>query len=99
MVLRGIPCAEVPPIADFYPGFEVTNWQGIFVPVGTPAAIIARLRSELDAILLEREIAEKLAAAGSGEPYITTPEQFSARIRADYEAYGKLIKAAGVKVE
>jgi tripartite-type tricarboxylate transporter receptor subunit TctC len=90
---------EVPPIADFYPGFEVTNWQGIFVPVGTPPAIIARLRSELDAILLEREIAEKLAAAGSGEPYITTPEQFSARIRADYEAYGKLIKAAGVKVE
>jgi len=90
---------EVPPIADFYPGFEVTNWQGVLAPVGTPPAIIARLRSELDAILLEREIAEKLAAAGSGEPYITAPEEFSARIRADYETNGKLIKAAGVKVE
>jgi tripartite-type tricarboxylate transporter receptor subunit TctC len=90
---------DVPPIADFYPGFEVVNWQGLFAPVGTPPAIISRLRAELGAILPDREIAEKLAAAGSGDPYVTTPEEFAARIRADYEHYGRLIKATAVKVE
>jgi tripartite-type tricarboxylate transporter receptor subunit TctC len=89
----------VPPIADFYPGFEVVNWQGVFAPLGTPAPIIARLRSEISPILLDRDIAEKLAAAGAGDPYVTSPEEFAARIRADYERYGKLIKATGVKVE
>ncbi len=90
---------DVPPIADFYSGFEVVNWQGLFAPVGTPPAIVARLRDELGAILIERDFAEKLAAAGSGDPYVTTPEEFIARIRADYDRYGKLIKATGVKVE
>ena len=90
---------DVPPIADFYPGFEVVNWQGLFAPVGTPPAIIARLRDELGPILLERDIGEKLAAAGAGDPYATTPEEFLARIRADYERYGNLIKATGMRID
>jgi tripartite-type tricarboxylate transporter receptor subunit TctC len=90
---------EVPPIADFYPGFEVVNWQGLFAPVGTAASIIARLRSEVGPILLDSEFAEKLAAAGAGDPYVIAPEEFIARIRADYERYAKLIKATAVKVE
>ena len=38
------------------------------------------------------------AAAGSGDPYITTPKDFSARIRADYERYGTVIKTSGCVV-
>jgi tripartite-type tricarboxylate transporter receptor subunit TctC len=90
---------DVPPIAQFYPGYEVTIWQGLFAPVGTPAAVIARLRSEISAILGEPDLADKLSAAGSGDPYIAAPAEFVARIRADYERYGKLIKDTGMKVE
>jgi tripartite-type tricarboxylate transporter receptor subunit TctC len=90
---------DLPPIAEFYPGYEVTIWQGLFAPVGTPPAVVDRLRREVGAILLERALAEKLSAAGSGDPFITTPEGFIARIRADHEHYGNLIKAAGVKAE
>jgi tripartite-type tricarboxylate transporter receptor subunit TctC len=90
---------ELPPIADLYPAYEVTIWQGLFAPVGTPPAVVDRLRREIGGILVERDLAEKLSAAGSGEPFITTPEGFIARIRADHEHYGDLIKAAGVKAQ
>jgi tripartite-type tricarboxylate transporter receptor subunit TctC len=90
---------ELPPIGEFYPGYEVTIWQGLFAPAGTPAAILARLRTETNAVLAQADVAEKLAAAGSGEPYGTSPAEFSARTRSDYERYGKLIKAIGVSVD
>jgi tripartite-type tricarboxylate transporter receptor subunit TctC len=90
---------ELPAIAEFYPGYEVTLWQGLFAPVGTPDAIVSRLRSEANAILAQADFAEKLGTAGSGDPYITTPADFAARIRSDHARYGKLIKDAGVKVD
>ncbi len=90
---------ELPAMAEVYPGYEVTIWQGLFAPVGTPEAMIARLRSEVAAILAQGDIAEKLNAAGSGAPYVTTPEAFAARIRSDHERYGKLIRGLGIAVE
>jgi tripartite-type tricarboxylate transporter receptor subunit TctC len=90
---------ELPPIADVYPGYEVTIWQGLCAPVGTPPEIVERLRGEVIAILGQPDFVEKLAAAGSGEPYVTTPAEFEARIRSDYARYGKLIKDAGLAVD
>ena len=90
---------ELPPIAEFYPGYEMTIWQGLFAPVGTPAEIVQRLREDMTAVLAQPDIAEKLAAAGSGEPYVTTLADFLARIRSDYARYGKLIKDAGLAVD
>jgi tripartite-type tricarboxylate transporter receptor subunit TctC len=90
---------DLPAIAEVYPGYEVSLWQGLFAPVGTPDAITVRLRSEVAAILAQPGFAEKLAAGGSGEPYVTTPADFVARIRSDHEKYGKLIKSIGVTVD
>ena len=45
------------------------------------------------------EFKERLANTGSGEPYLVTPEEFTARIKSDYEKYGKLIRSIGMKVE
>src|SRR6266446_6719939 len=59
---------DLPAIADVYPGYEVTIWQGLFAPVGTPPAIVARLREEANAVLAQPDIVAKLAAAGSGDP-------------------------------
>jgi len=90
---------DLPPIADVYPGYEVAIWQGLFAPVGTPPAIVARLREEVNAILAQSEVADKLAAAGSGDPYVTTLADFVARIRSDHARYGKLIKEIGLAVD
>jgi tripartite-type tricarboxylate transporter receptor subunit TctC len=90
---------ELPSISEFYPAYDVTLWQGLFAPAGTLPEIVARLRSETKAVLGERDLADKLAAAGAGEPYITTPDEFAARIRADYARYGKVIEASGLHVE
>src|SRR5260221_361852 len=90
---------DLPPIAEFYPGYEVTIWQGLFAPIGTPPEIVRRLREDMGAVLAQGDIAEKLAAAGSGEPYVTTVPDFLARIRSDHARYGKLIKDAGLAVD
>lgn len=90
---------ELPAIAETYPGYEVLNWHGLFAPLGTPAPIIDRLRTEIAIVLSQAELKERLANAGAGEPYIVTPEQFAARIRSDHEKYGQLIRTIGLKVE
>jgi len=89
---------DLPTIAEFYPGYKVSLWQGLFAPVGTPPAVVERLRTEIRAILTGPEYGAKLAAAGSGEPLVTTPEEFAARIRSDHEAYGKVIREIGARI-
>jgi tripartite-type tricarboxylate transporter receptor subunit TctC len=90
---------DVPSISEFYPGFEVTIWQGLFAPAGTPKEIIDKIRTEVNAVLAMPDVAEKLLNTGSGEPNITTPEEFAAMISRDYENYGKVIRETGVKVD
>ena len=90
---------DLPTIAELYPGYEALIWHGLFVPAGTPQPIIERLRSAIAEVLVEPEFKKRLADSGSGEPYIVTPDEFTTRIRADYEKYGKLIRSIGVKVE
>ena len=82
-----------------YPGYEVLIWHGLFVPAGTPQPIIDRLRAEIAVVLVQPEFKKRLADSGSGEPYISTPEEFAARMRTDSEKYGKLIRSIGLKVE
>ena len=97
--MRNPATPELPTIAEIYPGYEALIWHGVFAPAGTPQPIIDRLREELKAVPAQPEFKEKLANTGSGEPYIVTPEELTARIKADYEKYGKLIRSIGVKVE
>ena len=90
---------ELPTIAETYPGYEVTIWQGLFVPAGTPPAIIERLRGEVNAVLAQPEVGERLIAAGAGEPTIMAPDEFAALIRNDRDRYRALIKEIGVTVD
>ncbi len=57
---------DLPTIAELYPGYEVTLWQGLFAPIGTPPAIIDRLRAEVAAVRVLPEVTDKLGAAGAG---------------------------------
>jgi tripartite-type tricarboxylate transporter receptor subunit TctC len=90
---------DLPSIAQFYPDYDVTLWQGLFAPAKTSPAILARLRAETVAVMGEPAIEEKLRASSAGEPYFTTPEEFAARIRADYDRYGKVIADNKLRLE
>ena len=90
---------ELPTIAEFYPGYEVTIWLGLFAAAGTPQGVLARLHADVNKVLAEPEIRNKLNAAGGLEPYITTVPEFVALILRDYDRYGKVVKDVGVKVE
>jgi tripartite-type tricarboxylate transporter receptor subunit TctC len=96
---RAAAFPELPTIGEFYPGYEVTIWLGLFLPVGTPAAVVSRLRAEIGKALATAEVKERLNAAGGLDPFASTPEQYAALIRNDYQKYGKLVKDIGAKVE
>ncbi len=97
--VRNPATPELPTIAEIYPGYEALSWHGVFVPAGTPQPIIDRLREELKVVAAQPDFKERLANTGSGEPYLVSPAELAARIKADYEKYGKLIRAIGMKVE
>jgi tripartite-type tricarboxylate transporter receptor subunit TctC len=97
--VRNPSTPDLPTIAEVYPGYEVLIWQGLFAPAGTPQPIIDRLRAELAVVLAQPQFKKRLGDSGSGEPYMTTPQEFAARIKGDYEKYGKLIRSIGLRVE
>ncbi len=90
---------DLPTIGEIYPGYEVLIWHGMFAPAATPKPILDKLRAEVAAVLQQPDVRDRLIASGSGEPYVTTPEQFQARIRGDNETFGKVIREIGLKVE
>jgi tripartite-type tricarboxylate transporter receptor subunit TctC len=98
-VRRSPEFPELPTIGEFYPGYEVTIWLALFAPAGTPEAVLGRLRAAVAKALAAPDVKEKLNAAGGLEPFATTPDEFAALIRRDYDKYGKIVKAIGIKVD
>jgi tripartite-type tricarboxylate transporter receptor subunit TctC len=94
---RSTAFPELPTIAEFYPGFENSIWLGLFGPAGLPREVLEKLRMETRKVLETPEIRDKLHAAGGLEPFVSTPEAFTALIRRDYDRFGKLIKEVGIR--
>lgn len=90
---------DLPTIGEFYPGYSVDIWLGLFAPAGTPAAIVARLHKEVQALLARPEVAAKINVSGSLEPLILSSEDFAARIRSDNEKFGRLVKDLNIKIQ
>jgi tripartite-type tricarboxylate transporter receptor subunit TctC len=80
------------------PGFDVTFWYSVLAPAGTPKEIVDKLSTQIARTLALPDYKEKLAAQGV-EPFISTPEQFAALLRADMAKYAKVIKAADIRFE
>ena len=106
--LRGIAIssaqrsAGAPDLATFaesgYPGFEASTWWGILVPVRTPAAVIARLNSELNRALEDPTVRKRMVTFGAT---IKTgpPEQGMELTLSEIEKWAKVVKATGARVE
>ncbi len=90
---------EVPSIAESgLPGYEMVGWHGIFAPAGTPREIVVRLNATIGKILGLADVRELWTTQGM-EVVPSTPEQFAARLRFDYDRYAKLIKNSGIKIQ
>jgi tripartite-type tricarboxylate transporter receptor subunit TctC len=73
-------------------------WNGVLVPAATPKPIVARLNAEIDAILKQPDVVQKLNAAGF-ELVGGTPEHFAAIIKGESEKWAPLIKSANIKID
>jgi tripartite-type tricarboxylate transporter receptor subunit TctC len=96
---RSAQYPELPTIGEFYPGFESSIWLGLFGPANIPEPTLARLRAEIRKVLESPDVKQKMNAAGGLDPYLTTPEEFAALIRRDYEKYAKVVKDTGIKLD
>ena len=90
---------ELPTIGEFYPGFENSIWLGLFGPANMPQDVLGKLRAEFRKVLESPDVKQKMNAAGGLDPYLTTPEEFSALIKRDYEKYAKVVKDIGIKLD
>ena len=90
---------DLPTVGEFYPGFAVDIWLGLFAPANTPEPIVTTLRTEIHKILARADFAEKLNVSGSLEPLILSPADFAALIRQDYDKYGKIVRDLGIKAD
>ena len=80
------------------PGYEITGWHGFFAPAGTPREIVDRINTTVAKILGTPEIRELWAKQGM-EVVTNTPEAFAKRVRADFDMYGRIVKAVGIQPE
>ncbi len=89
----------IPSIAESgYPGFEALAWNGVMVPAGTPKAVIARLNSEMNAILKDPELVQKMNAQGFAL-IGGTPEEFGALVSGEATRWAPVIKRLGLRID
>jgi tripartite-type tricarboxylate transporter receptor subunit TctC len=87
---------ELPTVAESLAGFDVVGWYGLAAPAGTPADVIAKINSVTNRVLQAPDLIAKYNGLGF-EPVGGTPEEASARIKADVVRWTKIIRDAGIK--
>ena len=96
---RSFVAPEVPTMAEAgLPGYDISSWQAMYAPAGTPREIVARLHAETAKILRSPENAKKLQDLGLDAGGIT-PEELTGFMRAEIPRLGKVVKESGAKVD
>lgn len=90
---------DVPTLAEGgVAGYEVVGWYGIAAPAGTPQSVVAKLQTEISAILHEPEMRDKLAAEGA-EVVGSKPDEFGAFVKSEIDKWSKVVKAARIPLQ
>lgn len=87
---------ELPAMAEAIPGYDVSSWYAVLAPVGTPRAIIDKLNKASNASVTSPDIETRLIAAGIDIDPLT-PQQMYDKLSTDYERWGKVVRASGMK--
>src|ERR1700722_18961476 len=93
--LKNLP--DIPPASDTLPGFEAYEWNGVFVPHGTPPAIVDTLNGAINEAIGSPEVKARFEQLNI-QSRQTTPEEFSAYVRDEMERWGKVVKDANIKL-
>jgi tripartite-type tricarboxylate transporter receptor subunit TctC len=89
---------NVPSMSETVPGYDTEVWWGLLGPAGLPPDVLAKLSHDFVAALNTDDVKARLTKLGA-KPIGSTPQQFDAKIHADYEKWGPIIKAAGITAE
>ena len=90
---------DLPTVGEFYPGYTVDIWLGVFAPPQTPEPIVTTLRTEIHKLLARPDFAQRLNVSGSLEPLILSPADFSTLIHEDHQKYGRIVRDLHIQAE
>src|SRR5689334_3496989 len=91
---------EVPTMQEAgFRGFDMSQWQGVLAPAGTPPEVIKKLNAEMVKAMHAPDVHERIAVQGGNDIVTGTPEQFAALIARDLQGYARLIKDAKISAE
>jgi tripartite-type tricarboxylate transporter receptor subunit TctC len=93
--LKSLP--DIPPASDTLPGFEAYEWNGVFVPHGTPPAIVGTLNSAINEAIRTPDVKERFENLNI-ESRPNTPEEFRAFVKDQTERWSKVVKEANIKI-
>ena len=89
---------DIPTVGDFVPGYEASSWYGIGAPKNTPAEIVDRLNTEINAALADPKMKARFADLG-GTVLPGSPADFGKLLVDEKEKWGKVIRTANIKAE
>jgi tripartite-type tricarboxylate transporter receptor subunit TctC len=88
---------DIPPISDTLPGFEAYEWNGVFVPHGTPPDIVQKLNAALNAALVSPQVSGRFADLNI-ESHQNTPAEFGAYVKAQMTLWSRVVKEANIRL-
>ena len=102
-VASAAPLAALPDVptvaaAASLPGFEAVSWYALMAPAGTPPEVIAKIQSDTAKVLQMPEVRERLAGMGA-DPSGESPAELAARIKAEYERWGEVVRKANIRAD
>jgi len=96
---RAASLPDIPSVQETgVPDFDVSNWYGLFAPVGAPRAVIDRVHREVTAILKTAEMQKRMAADGS-DGVGNTPAEFAAHVKAESARWTEVIRKSNIKAD
>jgi tripartite-type tricarboxylate transporter receptor subunit TctC len=102
-VAASAPLASLPDVptiaaAAGLPGYEAVSWYALMAPASTPKDVIEKIHSDVAKVLQFPEVRERLAGMGA-EPSGEAPAELAARIKAEYERWGEVVRKANIKAD
>jgi tripartite-type tricarboxylate transporter receptor subunit TctC len=90
---------ELPTIMESgVPNFDVSSWFGVFLPAGTPKAVVTKMNGQIRKIVEMRDVQKRLVDLGA-DPETNTPEQFAAFVKSEKARWGKVVQDTGARVD
>jgi hypothetical protein len=89
---------DVPAVSETLAGYQIVNWYGMVLPMGTPKEVVARLNTQIAKVLAMPDIRERMVAMGT-EPVSNSPEEFAQFIKSESQKWSKIIHDKNIRIE